>query len=725
MAAVALASPLLLYGADRGYVDSRVCAGCHRQIYESYSRTGMGRSFGRVGATVWRDGEYFHPASEQHFTMYRRDGKFYERRSTNVFEMTADFVLGSGNHARSYVHRTAGGRLVQLPAGWYSENGGYWAMNPGYDRPDHMDFRRSLDDECLFCHTAYPQSAGSVPEAIDCQRCHGPGGEHVRSRKPGSIINPARLGPARQLEVCLQCHLESTSHRLPYAIRRYDRDVFSYRPGEPLENYMFHFDRAPGMGYEDDFEIDHAGYRLLQSVCFRKSNGALTCTTCHDPHAGSGEASVYIRACIGCHADSHRPSENCLQCHMPKRRTTDAIHVTMTDHAIPRRGSDGDPLAPLAEVHDSPRTSYRGEVVALYPLHPAGDGELYLAVAQITNGSNLDAGIPRLRAAIEKYRPNQAEFYFELAAAYATTGAYASAIPLYREALSRKPTLAGARRELALALLQTSQASEAIRILEAARPDAATLNTLGEALLRSGRNSEAAAALRRALRMQDDLLEAQTNLGDTLYRLGDRGGAIAALREAVRLSPGSAAANLNLASILDAQGDSDRARFHFERAIRTDPQSAVARYNYGRALAAGKRDQEAEAQLNEAVRLDRRCAEAWVSLGLLRARAGRRQEAISFYREALRANPELAAAHFNLALALLGTGQISEAREHFESVIRAAPNDYEVRLYLGKILLEESEFAAALMNLQTASHSPNPEVRSAALAALRAAQSAK
>lgn len=90
---------------------------------------------------------------------------------------------------------------MQLPAGWYSENGGYWAMNPGYDRPDHMDFRRRVDDECLFCHTAYPLRAGGVQEAIDCQRCHGPGGEHVRSPKPGSIINPARLDAARQLEV--------------------------------------------------------------------------------------------------------------------------------------------------------------------------------------------------------------------------------------------------------------------------------------------------------------------------------------------------------------------------------------------------------------------------------------------------------------------------------------------------------------------------------------------
>ena len=163
----------------------------------------------------------------------------------------------------------------------------------------------------------------------------------------------------------------------------------------------------------------------------------------------------------------------------------------------------------------------------------------------------------------------------------------------------------------------------------------------------------------------------------------------------------------------------------YQQAVENDPESAVARYNYGRALAARKRDREAEAQLNEAVRLDRRLAEAWVSLGLLRARAGRREEAIAFYREALRTNPQLTSAHFNLALVLLMTGKASEAREHFESVIRAAPNDYEARLHLGRILLDAGEHASALVNLQTASQSPNLEIRSAALAALRAAQSTK
>src|SRR5262249_8931100 len=154
------------------------------------------------------------------------------------------------------------------------------------------------------------------------------------------------------------------------------------------------------------------------------------------------------------------------------------------DHALVRGRPDRDLMAPLREIHDSALTAYRGEVVPLYPAHPAGDGELYLAAAQVTDGANLKTGIPRLRAAIEKYRPNQAEFYFELAEAYARTGEYSSAIPFYREALARKPALARARRGLAQALIETGQAAEAIRILEAARPEPATLNALGEALLR-------------------------------------------------------------------------------------------------------------------------------------------------------------------------------------------------------------------------------------------------
>ena len=42
--------------------------------------------------------------------------------------------MGSGNHARTYLHPTERGELIELPLAWYSENNGTWAMNPGHDR---------------------------------------------------------------------------------------------------------------------------------------------------------------------------------------------------------------------------------------------------------------------------------------------------------------------------------------------------------------------------------------------------------------------------------------------------------------------------------------------------------------------------------------------------------------------------------------------------------------
>jgi hypothetical protein len=59
-----------------------------------------------------------------------------------------------------------------------------------------------------------------------------------------AIVNPKRLSPDLQMDVCMQCHLETTSAKLPGMIRRFNRDPFSYRPGEPLA-YMVYFDHPP------------------------------------------------------------------------------------------------------------------------------------------------------------------------------------------------------------------------------------------------------------------------------------------------------------------------------------------------------------------------------------------------------------------------------------------------------------------------------------------------
>src|SRR5205814_9091070 len=137
-----------------------------------------------------------------------RGGRPWLRRTPNAFEKSIDYVIGSGKHAMTFAHLDIENRLIELPVSWYAEDGGYWNMSPGYDRPDHSDFRREVPDSCLFCHNGYPSRAnGGLAQGIDCQRCHGPGELHAGGKGP--IVNPAKLNKTRGLEVCLQCHLES------------------------------------------------------------------------------------------------------------------------------------------------------------------------------------------------------------------------------------------------------------------------------------------------------------------------------------------------------------------------------------------------------------------------------------------------------------------------------------------------------------------------------------
>lgn len=659
------------------YVASSACAGCHVEISKTYRQTGMARSFARVRIGNTDTGVYYHDASERHYTVAQREGRFYQRRYQqqqdgepfNQIEKEMHYVLGSGSHASTYVNRAASGKLVQLPLAWYAGRGGFWAMNPGYDRPDHMDFRREIGEDCLFCHNAYPRE-GKLGEGIDCQRCHGPGGRHVElagtkatlQQVRAAIVNPKRLDRDRQLEVCMQCHLESTSRALPYSIVRYGRGTFSYRPGEPLADYILHFDNAFGTGHDDKFEIAHAAYRLRKSACFLKS-GTMTCTTCHDPHQ---KPRADAAPCLSCHSQPHTPSRDCIGCHMPKRRTDDVIHVIMTDHYIQRRKPSRDLLQPLREVHDSESSAYRGEVV---PYYPSTADELYVAVAQVKERSNLKAGIRRLREAIARYRPARAEFYYDLAEAYWQTGERDQAIAMYDEALRRDPGYLPALRNFGVALSRSGQFARAIEVLRRAPGDAVALSNLGEVYLQQGDAAGALAVLRNSISLNPDVPEAQNNLGQALSARGDRSAAMAAFREAIRIRPDYAVAHNNLANALSETGDFFQAQRHYKLAIAADAKYAEAHYNYGRALAERKRFREAELEFEQASRLAPDFAEAFNNLGNAIAAQGSAARAIPQFRRAVELKPEFGAARLNLGIALANAGQPNEALKQLQMAL--------------------------------------------------------
>ncbi len=729
-------------GGHEGFVDPATCAGCHAEIAASFAETGMGRAFysatPEAMAHLGSDTTFNHDKSGRSYEILERDGAFYMQRHEtasdgspiNVFEKRIDYIMGSGNHARTYIHQYPNGRLMEMPVGWYAEKGGFLAMSPGFDSELHGGFRREISFDCIGCHNGFspmelgadarsgdPLLPGKLAEGIGCQRCHGPGREHLDAVSSGgniddiraAIFNPAHADRDTQMDVCMQCHLETTSRRLPYTVARFDRGAFSYRPGEPLSDFVLHFDYPEGVR-EDRFEIAHAAYRLRKSVCFLKSE--MTCTTCHDPHqALRGEAAQahFTDACKTCHSDGdlaqipdHSGAADCQTCHMPKRRADDVVHTVMTDHFIQRRPPSGDLLAALEEVSDGPGDAYEGPVE---PYHPAqlGDdptSQLYLAVAQVTQQSNLDAGTARLRELIEEHQPAEAEFYFELAEAYWHQGQIEESLPWYEQAVTRDPEHLIALRNYSTVLGQAGNYPKAEDIarqaLAVAPNDPKGLNNLADILVTLGRANPAITALNKSLESDPDSPEALYNLARAYGVNGERAQGIDAARRAIRVQPEFAAAHNTLGNLLTEQGDTDEAEIEFRKALDLRPNYASAHYNYATLLVKRERFAEAERHLQTAVRLEPTMAVAHGNLGNLLGMRGDASGAERSFRRALELDSSQPQTHFNLGNALASQARLEEAVESYRRAIQIAPGYSDARLNLALTLFSMGDRDAAL-----------------------------
>src|SRR5471030_3441391 len=129
LTALILILPVLLLRAqtpgsgNNAYVDAQLCARCHPKIARTYALTGMARSFYRVQPQnaeedFTRGNPFYHQLSATWYAMLKRDGTYYQRRwrignsgrEIHVQESRIDYVMGSGNHARTYLQRTGRGR---------------------------------------------------------------------------------------------------------------------------------------------------------------------------------------------------------------------------------------------------------------------------------------------------------------------------------------------------------------------------------------------------------------------------------------------------------------------------------------------------------------------------------------------------------------------------------------------------------------------------------------
>ena len=256
----------------------------------------------------------------------RPDGVVAETEAGGaVSRLLMDYALGSGNHGLTMVGTDASGRRRESRISYYT-GGQAWGLTEGFEpHPRDRDRMRGepLSEagfrDCLHCHmTRYRGLAGSAGQeaadhGIGCERCHGPGANHVAASRAGfpesAIAHSKRATAAQRSAICAECH--SADGTIP--------------PSDP-QYVRFQSTTFPA------------------SRCATVAKESFDCTTCHDPHRNVATSPAFYESkCLTCH-DAGRggsavstcrvdPKAGCIGCHMPKVENV-LPFTAFTDHHI-------------------------------------------------------------------------------------------------------------------------------------------------------------------------------------------------------------------------------------------------------------------------------------------------------------------------------------------------------------------------------------------------------
>ena len=322
-----------LMAASGHYVGSQSCQKCHTEIYDRWKKTPM--------ANVVRDPRT-HP-----------DAIAPDLSTNTVAKFSKDqvaFVYGSIWKQRYFTK--IGDDYFPLPAQWdfgnhtwrpymVAKGGDWWAaLYP----PDNM--RRPTGPLCDGCHSVdYNVQTKQVAEwNVGCERCHGPGSEHVAHPSHGNILNPAQMDDVSASDTCVSCHSQGQPLNNPIEGKLYDWPV-GYHVGLKLQDFWKLEDCTLGQTtfyYFPDCTAHKnrmQGNDFVQSVMYQHG---VRCSSCHDAHGTENRAQLRKPAnqiCLDCHGPSspngpHTASleehthhkmgssgSECVSCHMPAIET--------------------------------------------------------------------------------------------------------------------------------------------------------------------------------------------------------------------------------------------------------------------------------------------------------------------------------------------------------------------------------------------------------------------
>ena len=341
------------------------CVSCHREESRSHEKSRHARTFhhdrGLLALPI-PDRPLTDPDDPKVTHAFRRDNervKVETRAGDKVYQLIVDYAFGVSDRYVTMIGRDdeRSYRVSRLSS-YHGSDGVAWGRtaiavsdsNAAESvRGDPIAVRDGVV-RCLYCHVTNPRDFRDPPpetgvgpdvkdSGIGCERCHGPGGNHLKAIQAGfsdnSIVNPGIRGARSIGELCADCHVVDQIADIQRA------------PDEPA------YVRSPGL-------------TLTFSRCFSESDDGMSCLTCHDAHRDDRQPpSFYEAKCLACHASQAvapepraaapggstlagrkqasacpvSPAKNCLECHMPSVPVAD-LPMGLTDHYIRVRDRD-------------------------------------------------------------------------------------------------------------------------------------------------------------------------------------------------------------------------------------------------------------------------------------------------------------------------------------------------------------------------------------------------
>lgn len=270
--------------ANLAYVGSEKCGSCHEEIYARFMLSGHPYKLTKIedgqppvfpyddltgGLTDPPEGYTWDDVS------YVIGGFAWKAR---FIDQRGYIITGDENATTQYNYAN---EFVDKPAGWVAYHAG-----------------EELPFDCGSCHTTGYRSEGHQDNlegiigtweapGIQCEACHGPGNRHAAD--PYAAL----MQIDRASQMCGDCHV---------------RDNPALIEGQ------------------DGFERHHQQYDDL----FNSKHFAISCVTCHDPHASAlfedeelNPDKGIIQVCESCHWQNKRGKVrnhlgvDCVECHMP------------------------------------------------------------------------------------------------------------------------------------------------------------------------------------------------------------------------------------------------------------------------------------------------------------------------------------------------------------------------------------------------------------------------